>query len=80
MLLNPIVPGFVEFIIFILWILKGVLDCISTMYRTIKKLAKITNLLHDRLLYAAKMINNQVETKREHAWLCCMNRPIPILG
>jgi hypothetical protein len=56
------------------------LDCISTMYRTIKKLAKITNLLHDRLLYAAKMINNQVETKREHAWLCCMNRPIPILG
>ena len=50
MLLNLIVAVIVGFIILILWVLKGVFDCISTMDRTIKKLAKVSDLLHDRLL------------------------------
>ena len=49
MLLKLIVAVIVGFIIFILWVLKGVFDCISTMDRTIKKLAKVSDLLHDRL-------------------------------
>lgn len=49
MLLNLIVAVIVGFIILILWVLKGVFDCISTMDRTIKKLAKVSDLLHDRL-------------------------------
>jgi hypothetical protein len=48
-LLNLIVAVIVGFIILILWVLKGVFDCISTMDRTIKKLAKVSDLLHDRL-------------------------------
>lgn len=49
MLLNLIIAGIVGFIILILWILKGMFDVINTMDHTIKKLAKVTDLLHDRL-------------------------------
>ncbi len=49
MLLNLIVAVIVGFIILILWVLKGVFDCISTMDQLIKKLAKVSDLLHDRL-------------------------------
>ncbi len=49
MLLNLIITIIVGFIILILWLLKGVFDCISTMDQTIKKLAKVSDLLHDRL-------------------------------
>lgn len=49
MLLNLIVAIIVGFIILILWVLKGLFDCVSTMDKTIKKLAKVTDLLHDRL-------------------------------
>ena len=49
MFLNLIITTLVGFIIIILWVLKGVYDCISTMDKMIKKLAKVTELLHDRL-------------------------------
>lgn len=49
MLLNLIITIIVGFIILILWLLKGVFDCISTMDQSIKKLASVTDLLHDRL-------------------------------
>ena len=49
MFLNLIITIIIGFIIFILWILKGMFDCISTMDQLIKKLAKVSDLLHDRL-------------------------------
>jgi hypothetical protein len=49
MFLNLIITAIVGFIIVILWVLKGVYDCISTMDKMINKLAKVTDLLHDRL-------------------------------
>jgi uncharacterized membrane protein len=49
MFLNLIITIIIGFIIFILWILKGIFDCISTMDQLIKKLAKVSDLLHDRL-------------------------------
>lgn len=64
MLLNLIITGIVGFIILILWILKGVFDCISTMDQSIKKLAKVTDLLHDRLLHVEKLIVGQEEVKK----------------
>jgi hypothetical protein len=64
MLLNLIITGIVGFIILILWILKGVFDCISTMDQSIKKLAKVTDLLHDRLLHVEKLIVDQEEVKK----------------
>lgn len=64
MLLNLIIAGIVGFIILILWILKGVFDCISTMDQSIKKLAKVTDLLHDRLLHVERLINAQEEIKK----------------
>ena len=67
MLLNLIIAGIVGFIILILWILKGVFDCISTMDQSIKKLAKVTDLLHDRLLHVERLINDQVEAKKNTA-------------
>ena len=58
MLLNLIVAVIVGFIILILWVLKGVFDCISTMDQSIKKLAKVTDLLHDRFLHVEKNTTN----------------------
>ena len=43
MLLNLIITIIVGCIIFILWVLKGVYDCINTMDQLIKKLAKNSN-------------------------------------
>jgi hypothetical protein len=67
MLLNLIITIIVGFIILILWLLKGVFDCISTMDQSIKKLAKVTDLLHDRLLHVERLINDQVEAKKNTA-------------
>lgn len=64
MLLNLIITGIVGFIILILWILKGVHDCISTIDKTIKKLAKVTDLLHDRLLHVEKLIVDQEKAQK----------------
>ena len=64
MLLNLIVAVIVGFIILILWVLKGVFDCISTMDRTIKKLAKVSDLLHDRLSRVERLMNDRVEAKK----------------
>lgn len=64
MLLNLIITGIVGFIILILWILKGVFDCISTMDLLIKKLTKVTDLLHYRLLDVEKLIVDQEEVKK----------------
>ncbi len=58
MLLNLIVAVIVGFIILILWLLKGVFDCISTMDQLIKKLAKVSDLLHDRFLHVEKNTTN----------------------
>jgi hypothetical protein len=49
MFLNLVITAIVGFIIVILWVLKGVYDYISTMDKMINKLAKVTDLLHDRL-------------------------------
>lgn len=67
MLLNLIITIIVGFIILILWLLKGVFDCISTMDQSIKKLARVTDLLHDRLLHVERLINDQVEAKKNTA-------------
>jgi len=67
MLLNLIITIIVGFIILILWLLKGVFDCISTMDQSIKKLAKVTDFLHDRLLHVERLINDQVEAKKNTA-------------
>ena len=64
MLLNLIVAVIVGFIILILWVLKGVYDCISTMDQLIKKLAKVTDLLHDRLSRVERLMNDRVEAKK----------------
>ena len=64
MLLNLIITGIVGFIILILWILKGVFDCISTMDLLIKKLTKVTDLLHYRLLDVEKLIVDQNKAKK----------------
>lgn len=50
MFLNLIITIIIGFTILILWILTKVFDCISTMNQLITKLAKASNLLHDRLL------------------------------
>lgn len=39
-------------------------DCISTMDQSIKKLAKVTDLLHDRFLHVEKLIVDQEEVKK----------------
>jgi hypothetical protein len=67
MVLNLVITIIVGFIILILWLLKGVFDCISTMDQSIKKLAKVTDLLHDRLLHVERLINDQVEAKKNTA-------------
>lgn len=59
MLLNSIIAGIVGFIILILWILKGIYDVIGTMDKTIKKLAKLTELLNDRLTRMEKHIRKK---------------------
>lgn len=64
MLLNLIITIIVGFIILILWLLKGMFDCISTMDQSIKKLAKVTDLLHDRFLHVEKLIVDQEEVKK----------------
>jgi hypothetical protein len=64
MLMNLIITIIVGFIILILWVLKGVFDCISTMDQLIKKLAKVTDLLHDRLSHVEKLVNNQEKVKK----------------
>lgn len=64
MLLNLIITIIVGFIILILWFLKGMFDCISTMDQSIKKLAKVTDLLHDRFLHVEKLIVDQEEVKK----------------
>ena len=64
MFLNLIIAGIVGFIILILWILKGVFDAISTLDLLINKLAKVTDLLHYRLLDVEKLVNNKVEAKK----------------
>jgi hypothetical protein len=64
MLLNLIVAVIVGFIILILWVLKGVYDCISTMDQLIKKLSKVTDLLHDRLSRVERLMNDRVEAKK----------------
>ena len=50
MLLNLIITIIVGFILLILYVIKGIFDCISTMDKTIRKLKEINDLLHDRLL------------------------------
>jgi hypothetical protein len=64
MVLNLVITIIVGFIILILWLLKGVFDCISTQDQLIKKLAKVTDLLHDRLLRLEKLIDDQEEVKK----------------
>lgn len=66
--MNLIITIIVGCIILILWVLKGVYDCISTMDQLIKKLTKVTDILHDRLSRLEKSINDQVKkntTKNE---------------
>jgi hypothetical protein len=65
MFLNLIITTLVGFIILILWVVKGVYDCISTLDQMVKKLAKVTDLLHNRLLHVEKLINDQIETKQD---------------
>jgi hypothetical protein len=62
--MNLIITIIVGCIILILWVLKGVYDCISTMDQLIKKLAKVTDLLHDRLSRVEKLMNDRVEAKK----------------
>jgi len=64
MLMNLIITIIVGCIILILWVLKGVYDCISTMDQLIKKLAKVTDLLHDRLSRVERLMNDRVEAKK----------------
>ena len=64
MLLNSIIVGIVGCIILILWVLKGVYDCISTMDKMLKNLAKVADLLHDRLSHVEKLVNNQEKVKK----------------
>ena len=64
MLLNLIITIIVGCIIFILWVLKGVYTCISTMDQLIKKLAKVTDLLHDRLSRVERLMNDRAEAKK----------------
>jgi hypothetical protein len=66
MLLNLIITIIVGCIIFILWVLKGVYTCISTMDQLIKKLAKVTDLLHDRLLDVEKVIVDREKVKKNN--------------
>jgi len=62
--MNLIITIIVGCIILILWVLKGVYDCISTMDQLIKKLAKVTDLLHDRLSRVERLMNDRVEAKK----------------
>ena len=64
MLMNLIITIIVGCIILILWVLKGVYDCISTMDQLIKKLAKVTDLLHGRLSRVERLMNDRVEAKK----------------
>ncbi len=45
-------------------------DCISTQDQLIKKLAKVTDLLHDRISGLEKLIDDQEEVKNttENEW------------
>lgn len=65
MFLNLVIAGIVGFIILILWILKGVFDSISTLNSLIRKLSKITDILHYKLLDVEKLVNKKVEAKKD---------------
>lgn len=57
MLLNLIITAILGLIIVILWMLKSVFDCISTMDQSTKKLAKVTDLLDHRLSHLEKQMD-----------------------
>ncbi len=67
MLLNLIIAGIVGCLLLVLYAIKGIFDCINTLDQTVRKLAKITDLLHDRLLHVERLINDQVEAKKNTA-------------
>ncbi len=68
MLLNLIIAGIVGCLFFALYAMKNLFDIIKNMDQSIKKLAKVTDLLHDRLSRLERSINDQVKkntTKNE---------------
>ena len=68
MLLNLIIAGIVGCLLLVLYAMKELFDIIKNMDRSINKLKRVTDLLHDRLSRLEKSINDQVKkntTKNE---------------
>lgn len=68
MLLNLIIAGIVGCLFFALYAMKNLFDIIKNMDQLIKKFAKVTDLLYDRLSRLERSINDQVKkntTKNE---------------
>ena len=63
-LLNLIVAGIVGCLLLALYAIKILFDVIKSMDRTIKKLAKVSDLLHDRLSRVERLMNDRVEAKK----------------
>jgi hypothetical protein len=64
MLLNLIIIGSV---LLIFYAVKGLFDVIQNMEQRINKLTRVTDLLHNRLLHVERLINDQVEAKKEYS-------------
>lgn len=67
MLLNSIIAGIVGCLLLALYAMKGLFDIIKNMDQRINKLTRVTDLLHDRLLHVGRLINDQVEAKKNTA-------------
>lgn len=68
MLLNLIITGIVGLLFVLGYAMKNLFDIIKNMDRSINKLKRVTDLLHDRLSRLERSINDQVKkntTKNE---------------
>ena len=68
MLLNLIIAGIVGLLFVLGYSMKNLFDIIKNMDRSINKLKRVTDLLHDRLSRLERSINDQVKknmTKNE---------------
>lgn len=64
MLLNLIIAGIVGLLFVLGYAMKILFDIIKNMDRSINKLKRVTDLLHDRLLHLEKLIDDQEEVKK----------------
>ena len=64
MLLNLIIAGIVGCLVLALYAIKILFDVIKIMDRSIKNVAKVSNLLNDRLSRVERLMNDRVEAKK----------------